>query len=62
MLQKISTEWLSKYADYFTIGFARITQRDNGEDADSAGSGTLVTVGSLHGVLSAAHVVEELEA
>src|SRR5712671_744901 len=60
MLQKISTELLSKYAGYFTIGFARLTQGDNGEDAESAGSGTLVTVGSLYGVLTAAHVVEKL--
>jgi hypothetical protein len=60
MLQKISTESLSKYAGNFTIGFARLAQGEKGEDAESTGSGTLVTVGSLHGVLTAAHVVEAL--
>jgi hypothetical protein len=58
--QKISTEFLSQYTCNFTIGFARVTQGDKGEDAESAGSGTLVTIDSLYGVLTAAHVVEEL--
>lgn len=56
----ISTEALSQYASYHTIGFAHLTEKGNVEDAGSAGSGTLVTVGSLHGVLTAAHVVETL--
>lgn len=63
MLQKkflISTEALSKYASLFTIGFAHLTEKNNVEDAVNAGSGTLVTVGSLYGVLTAAHVVEAL--
>jgi hypothetical protein len=60
MQQKISNEALSKQAGHFTMGFARLTQGDKGEEATSAGSGTLVIVGSLHGVLTAAHVVEEL--
>jgi hypothetical protein len=54
--QKIKAEALDRYARYFTIGFARLLQTDSGESAESAGSGTLVTVGSLHGVLTAAHV------
>lgn len=63
MLQKrflISTEALSKDVSHFTIGFAHLTQDGKIEDAVSAGSGTLVTVGSLHGVLTAAHVVDAL--
>jgi hypothetical protein len=63
MLQRrftVSTKALSEYASLFTIGFARLIQKDNVEDAVSAGSGTLVTVGSVHGILTAAHVVEAL--
>jgi hypothetical protein len=60
LMQKICIESLSKYSSNFTIGFARVAEGDKGEDAESAGSGTLVVVGSLHGVLTAAHVVEAL--
>lgn len=63
MLQKkflISAEQISKDVSYFTIGFARLSSTDNVEDAESAGSGTLVTVGSLHGILTAAHVIDAL--
>jgi hypothetical protein len=63
MLQKqflINAEQNSTYTSHFTIGFARLSKTDNVEDAVSAGSGTLVTVGSLHGVLTAAHVVDAL--
>ena len=42
----------------FTVGFARITEDITGlQDADPAGSGVLVTVGSIYGVLTAAHVL-----
>jgi hypothetical protein len=58
--QKIKAEALDRYARYFTIGFARLLQTSSGESAESAGSGTLVTVDSLYGVLTAAHVLEAL--
>jgi hypothetical protein len=63
MLQKqflIDTAAPSKGVSYFMIGFAHLTKRDNVEDAASAGSGTLVTIGSLHGVLTPAHVIDAL--
>jgi hypothetical protein len=44
-----------------TIGFARVFTRDNVEDAVCAGSGTLVSIGSVRGILTAAHVVEAWE-
>lgn len=44
----------------FTIGFIRLRNRDGAEDADAAESGTLVTVGALHGILTAAHVLTKL--
>jgi hypothetical protein len=58
--KKISAEALSNHANHFTIGFTRLRQTDKGEDAVSAGSGTLVTIDSLHGILTAAHVLEAL--
>jgi hypothetical protein len=63
MLQKkflLSTEQISKEISYFTIGFARLIVKGKVEDAECAGSGSLVTIGSLHGVLTAAHVVNNL--
>jgi hypothetical protein len=56
----VSTAQTSKATSYYTIGFARLSTTDNVEDAISAGSGTLVTVGSLHGILTAAHVLDAL--
>ena len=56
----LSTEQISKGIAHFTIGFARLTASKTAEDAESAGSGTLVTIGSLHGVLTAAHVLDAL--
>jgi hypothetical protein len=63
MLQKkvlLSTEQISKDISNFIIGFARLTVENKVEDAVSAGSGSLVTVGSLHGILTAAHVLDAL--
>jgi len=56
----LSTQQISKGIAHFTIGFARLTASKTAEDAESAGSGTLVTIGSLHGVLTAAHVLDAL--
>lgn len=44
----------------FTVGFAKLNIHDKIEEADLAGSGSLVTVGSVHGVLTAAHVLTGL--
>jgi hypothetical protein len=44
----------------FSIAFAKLNVVGGEEDATPAGSGALVTVGSLHGILTAAHVLEAL--
>jgi hypothetical protein len=44
----------------FSVGLAKLIVRANAEDAIPAGSGTLVTIGSVAGILTAAHVVENL--
>lgn len=44
----------------FTIGFVTITNNGREQDAFPAGSGTLVSVGSVYGILTAAHVLREL--
>lgn len=43
-----------------TIGFVTISLVDGIEDAHPAGSGVLVSVGSVNGILTAAHVLENL--
>lgn len=44
----------------FAIGFAKLTIHDGIEDAIAAGSGTLVKIGSVAGILTAAHVLDYL--
>jgi hypothetical protein len=44
----------------FTIGFVKLKVHDRVEDAVGAGSGTLVTVGKVSGILTAAHVLDNL--
>ena len=44
----------------FTVGFATLRTCGGTQDADPAGSGALVTVGSVHGILTAAHVLKHL--
>jgi hypothetical protein len=44
----------------YTIGFVKLEVRDRVEDAVGAGSGTLVTVGKVSGILTAAHVLDNL--
>ncbi len=55
VVEKVSAE----IAD-FTVGFARLRTSGGTEDAEPAGSGSLVTVGSVHGILTAAHVLKNL--
>ena len=56
----LKTQLLSSEVTHFEVGFARIEIHDRKESAISAGSGTLVSVGSVHGILTAAHVLESL--
>lgn len=44
----------------FIVGFVLVTVHQGAEDACVAGSGTLVTVGRVHGILTAAHVLKNL--
>jgi hypothetical protein len=63
MLQKdfsLSTEQIGKATSHFTIGFGRLRVENGVEHIMSVGSGTLVTVGSVDGILTAAHVIEAL--
>lgn len=57
---KIPTADISRAIANFTLGFVRVTVRDNVEDAESAGSGSLISVGPIQGILTAAHVLEHL--
>src|SRR5579863_9249467 len=56
----LKTQLLSGEVTHFEVGFARIQVQDGKEIALSAGSGTLVSVGSIYGILTAAHVIESL--
>ena len=44
----------------FMIGLVRIYETDSGQDADLAGSGTLVQFDDTYGILTAYHVLEYL--
>jgi hypothetical protein len=57
---QLDTEEVSRAITHFLIGFGRLSADGNIENAECAGSGTLVTVGSVHGVLTAAHVLTAL--
>ena len=45
---------------WYVIGFVLLSIRSNVEAVQSAGSGTLVTINGVRGVLTAAHVVESI--
>jgi hypothetical protein len=63
MLQKefhLPIDQISTETAHYAIGFATISAENNVENAVSAGSGTLVTVGSVRGILTAAHVIAAL--
>jgi hypothetical protein len=44
----------------FSIGFVKLKLVDGAEDAAPGGSGALVSIGSIYGILTAAHVLEAL--
>ena len=50
----------SEAISYFTVGFLKLNTHKGEENAESAGSGTLVKVGKVHGILTAAHVLKRL--
>lgn len=57
---KLATAQFSAATASFTVGFVKLSVHNGVEHADCAGSGTLVSIGSVHGVLTAAHVLEHL--
>jgi len=56
----IPTAGVSNAMAAYTIGFARLEVHNRVEDAVGAGSGTLVSVGKVRGILTAAHVLTHL--
>jgi hypothetical protein len=48
-----------RHVSNYAVGFGRIIVQHKSERAVPAGSGTLVKVGSVHGILTAAHVFRE---
>ena len=56
----LSTEQISKETALYSVGFVTVSFKGTVEEAVCAGSGTLVTVGSQFGILTAAHVIEAL--
>ena len=57
----LPTEQISRSTSNYTIGFARLWREDNIEHAESVGSGSLVAVGGLNGILTAAHVTADVK-
>lgn len=45
----------------FSIGFVRLKDSASGQEAGLGGSGTLVQIGKAHGILTACHVLDQLE-
>lgn len=45
---------------HYVIGFAKLVENRGIEDALLAGSGTLITIDRMHGILTADHVLENL--
>jgi glutaminyl-tRNA synthetase len=56
----LKTELISDAVINFAVGFAGIQDDDRKEQIFSVGSGTFVSIGSIHGILTAAHVLEAL--
>lgn len=56
----LSTEQISTDVAHYVIGLVTVAMQNGVEEATCAGSGSLVTVGSLHGILTAAHVLDAL--
>jgi hypothetical protein len=56
----IPTAGVSNATAAYTVGFARLEVQDRVEDAVGAGSRTLVSVGKVRGIRTAAHVLTHL--
>jgi hypothetical protein len=56
----IPTAGVSNAMAAYTIGFVKLEVHKNVEDAIGSGSGTLVSVGKVRGILTAAHVLDNL--
>lgn len=59
-LVELDASVTSSQVAWYTIGFGIVSEHDNVEDVVSAGSGSLVTTGSVSGILTAAHVLTNL--
>jgi hypothetical protein len=57
---RIPTAQISQEISDFMIGLVNLTVQDRREDASCVGSATLVTMGRLNGLLTAAHVLDVL--
>jgi hypothetical protein len=56
----IPTAGASQAMAAYTIGSVKLEVHNRLEDAIGAGSGTLVSVGKVRGILTAAHVLDNL--
>lgn len=56
----LPTATFSDHITNYAIGFVKLIDEGGVEDAVCAGSGTLVKLGKVHGILTAAHVLEDL--
>lgn len=53
---------LARTLSHYTVGFGRfVKDADRADDVVAAGSGTLVTIGRIHGVVTARHVLANIE-
>jgi hypothetical protein len=53
-------EEIAKYISDFAVGFVKLRDTPLGEDAELAGSGTLVQIDDFFGILTAYHVLKNL--
>ena len=56
----LDTSEASEAISHCAVGFLTLNSRNGEETAESAGSGTLVKVGKVYGILTAAHVLTRL--
>jgi hypothetical protein len=50
-------EEIAKYISDFVVGFVKFRDTDLDQDADLRGSGTLVQIDGVYGILTACHVL-----
>jgi hypothetical protein len=53
-------EEIAKYISDFAVGFVKVCDTPLGEEAELAGSGTLVQIDDFFGILTAYHVLKNL--